>query len=48
VQRQLFRDQTRRMGLRWTEALRDTLRPGWFRVRRSRADDPPVTGQGER
>jgi hypothetical protein len=34
VERQSYRQQTRGMGLRWTEALRDRLRPGWLRVRR--------------
>lgn len=26
--------QVRGRGLRWTEALRDRLRPGWLRIRR--------------
>ncbi len=33
VQRQLFRHQTRGMGLRMTDWLRDRARPRWLRVR---------------
>ncbi len=32
-----FRTQTRGMGLRLTEWLRDRMRPGWLRVRRDDA-----------
>jgi hypothetical protein len=35
VQRQVYRAQTRGMGLRLSEWLRDRLRPTWLRVRRS-------------
>ena len=35
VQRQVYRAQTRGMGLRLTEWLRDRLRPAWLHVRRS-------------
>ena len=34
VQHHLYRQQTRGLGLRWTEWLRDRLRPRWLRVRR--------------
>ncbi len=34
VQRQVHRHQTRGMGLRMSEWLRDRLRPGWLRLRR--------------
>jgi hypothetical protein len=34
VERQLYRHQTRGMGLRMTEWLRDRLRPAWLRLRR--------------
>ncbi len=33
VRRHLYREQTRGMGLRMTERLRNTLRPGWLRLR---------------
>ncbi len=33
VRRHMFRAQTRGMGVRWTEWLRDRLRPRWLRVR---------------
>lgn len=39
----LYRSQTRGMGLRLTEWLRNRLRPRWLRVRRAeREDDGPV------
>ena len=34
VQRQLYRQQTRGMGLRMIEWLRDRLRPSWLRLKR--------------
>ena len=41
VARQLYRAQTRGMGLRVTEWLRDHLRPAWLRVRPG--DDDPAS-----
>jgi hypothetical protein len=38
VQRQIYRQQTRGMGLRMTEWLRDRLRPGWLRLRKNGDD----------
>lgn len=38
-QRHVFRDQTRRMGLRFDEPLRDTMRTRWLRVVRPSRDD---------
>jgi len=38
VQRHLYRQQTRGMGLRMSEWLRDRLRPRWLRVRRGAED----------
>ncbi len=35
----LYRTQTRGMGLRLTEWLRDRLRPGWLHIRRERGAD---------
>ncbi|MFH1746799.1 MAG: hypothetical protein ABIG44_07110 [Planctomycetota bacterium] len=35
VRRQVFRTQLRGMGVRWNEWLRDRLRTGWLRLRRS-------------
>lgn len=40
VQRQLYRTQTRGMGLRFTERLRDRLRPRWLRLRRQDVEPP--------
>ncbi|MGD8451048.1 MAG: hypothetical protein PVJ57_04460 [Phycisphaerae bacterium] len=34
VRRHLYRQQTRGMGVRWSEWLRDRLRPTWLRLRR--------------
>jgi len=39
VERHLYRQQTRGMGLRMTEGLRDRLRPGWLRVHRETEAD---------
>jgi len=33
VRRHIYRDQTRSMGVRLTERLRDRLRPRWLRLR---------------
>jgi len=38
VQRHVYRDQTRSIGVRMTEWLRDRLRPRWLRVRREDED----------
>ncbi|MCK4341569.1 MAG: hypothetical protein KAY37_07600 [Phycisphaerae bacterium] len=38
VRRQLYRQQTRGMGVRMTEAWRDRLRPTWLRLRRREED----------
>jgi hypothetical protein len=38
VQKHVYRDQTRSIGVRMTEWLRDRLRPRWLRVRRDDAE----------
>ena len=40
VQRHLFREQTRGMGLRMTDWLRNHLRPHWLRVRPAAEETP--------
>ncbi len=39
LQRHDFPQQTARFGLRFTELLRDRLRPGWLRLRTPDCDD---------
>ena len=51
VSRQVYRVQTRGLGLRFTEFLRDRLRPRWLRLRRTAESeemvgrDPPADSE---